>query len=41
VFDGTLHEVSEPIYDDDFLPGDHLLDSVLFREKDVSEDDEQ
>jgi hypothetical protein len=35
VFDGTLQEVSEPIYDD-FLPGDQLLDSVLFREKDMA-----
>jgi hypothetical protein len=35
VFDGTLQEVSEPIYDDDFLPGYHLLDSVLFCEKDM------
>jgi hypothetical protein len=35
VFDGTLQEVSEPIYDDDFLPGDQLVDSILFHEKDV------
>jgi hypothetical protein len=31
---GTLEEVSKPIYDDDFLPGDHLVDIVLFHEED-------
>jgi hypothetical protein len=30
----TLEEVSKPIYDDDFLPGDHLVDIVLFHEED-------
>jgi hypothetical protein len=34
VFHGTLQEFSEPIYDD-FLPGDHILDSALFHEKDM------
>jgi hypothetical protein len=32
----TIQEVSEPIYDDDSLPGDQLVDSVLFHEKDVA-----
>jgi hypothetical protein len=31
---GTLEEVSKPIYDDDFLSGDHLVDIVLFHEED-------
>ena len=31
---GTLEEVSKPIYDDDFLPEDHLVNTVLFHEED-------
>ena len=31
---GTLEEVSKPIYDDDFRPQDHLVDTVLFHEED-------
>jgi hypothetical protein len=31
---GTLEEVSKPIYDDDFLPKDHLVDIVLFHDED-------
>jgi hypothetical protein len=31
---GTLEEVSKPIYDDDFLLEDHLVDIVLFHEED-------
>jgi hypothetical protein len=31
---GTLGEVSKPIYDDDFLPGDYLVDIVLLHEED-------
>jgi hypothetical protein len=31
----TIQEVSEPFYDDDSLPGDQLVDYVLFHEKDV------
>ena len=31
---GTLEEVSKPIYDDDFLPEDYLVDTVLFHEED-------
>jgi hypothetical protein len=31
---GALEEVSKPIYDDDFQPEDHLVDTVLFHEED-------
>jgi hypothetical protein len=29
---GTLQEVSKAIYDDDFLPENQLVDTVLFHE---------
>ena len=31
---GTLEEVSKPIYDDDFLLEDHLVDTIFFHEED-------
>jgi hypothetical protein len=34
VFDETLQEVNEPIYDDDFQPRNHLVSPVLFHEED-------
>jgi hypothetical protein len=34
VFDETIQEVNEPIYDDDFQPGNQLVSFVLFHEED-------
>jgi hypothetical protein len=34
MFDETLQEFNEPIYDDDFQPGNLLVSPVLFHEED-------
>jgi hypothetical protein len=31
---GTLEEAIKPIYDDDFQPKDHLVDTILLHEED-------
>jgi len=34
VVDETIQEISEPICDEDFLPSNQLIDTVLFHNKD-------